>query len=44
MLRTFPRGFRWGSVLGSPDRGGNTCSDTWFLERVLGAASPPRRA
>ena len=35
MLRTFPRDFRWGvASSGHQTEGGNTRSDTWFLEHV----------
>ena len=35
MPRTFPPGFRWGAATsGHQTEGGNTCSDTWFLENV----------
>ena len=35
MRRTFPRGFRWGvASSGHQTEGGNTQSDTWFLEHV----------
>ncbi len=35
MPRTFPPGFRWGAATsGHQTEGGNTGSDTWFLERV----------
>jgi len=35
MPRTFPQGFRWGAATsGHQTEGGNTGSDTWFLEHV----------
>ncbi len=35
MARTFPEGFRWGAAsAGHQTEGGNTGSDTWFLEHV----------
>jgi beta-glucosidase len=35
VLRTFPPGFRWGAATsGHQTEGGNTRSDTWFLEQV----------
>ncbi len=35
MVRTFPRGFRWGvATSGHQTEGGNAGSDTWFLEHV----------
>ena len=35
MRRTFPPGFRWGAAgAGHQTEGGNTRSDTWFLEHV----------
>jgi len=35
MPRTFPPGFRWGAATsGHQTEGGNTGSDTWFLEQV----------
>ncbi len=35
MARTFPQGFRWGvASSGHQTEGGNTRSDTWFLEHV----------
>ena len=35
MQRTFPSGFRWGvASAGHQTEGGNTQSDTWFLEHV----------
>ncbi len=35
MPRTFPLGFRWGvASSGHQTEGGNTGSDTWFLEQV----------
>ena len=34
-MRTFPEGFRWGvASSGHQTEGGNTRSDTWFLEHV----------
>ena len=35
MARTFPEGFRWGvACSGHQTEGGNSQSDTWFLEHV----------
>jgi len=35
VARTFPEGFRWGTAsAGHQTEGGNTGSDTWFLEHV----------
>ncbi len=35
MRRSFPQGFRWGAAsAGHQTEGGNTGSDTWFLEHV----------
>jgi hypothetical protein len=35
VTRTFPEGFRWGAAsAGHQTEGGNTGSDTWFLEHV----------
>ena len=35
MLGPFPQGFRWGvATSGHQTEGGNTHSDTWFLEQV----------
>lgn len=35
MVRMFPEGFRWGvASSGHQTEGGNTRSDTWFLEHV----------
>src|SRR2546429_9010360 len=47
MPRTSPPGFRWGvATSGHQTEGGNTRSDTWFLENVRPTAfrEPPGRA